>query len=126
MEEQGVRVAVVVGKEAEAVDVGGAEGGRLADDGGAGVGPQGRPTMEPRPCRHLHGVADLEADGEVAGEQAEAEGDAVVGVEAPADEVVEVHAVQELLDGLLDPPAAAIRGGEAAQPPGAEAGEVWG
>jgi hypothetical protein len=71
--------------------VGGAEGGRLTDGRGAAVG-----------------VADLEADGEVSGEQAEAERDAVE-VQAVADQVVEVHAVEHLFNGLLDPPALPIK-----------------
>ena len=67
VQEDGVRVVVVEGEGAEAIDMLGAEGGRLADAVGAGIG-----------------VGDLEADGEVAGEQAEAEGDAV-GVQ-PVDD----------------------------------------
>jgi hypothetical protein len=51
--------------------VGGAESGRIADDGRAGVG-----------------VVDLEADGEIASVQAEAECDAV-GMQSVADLVVE-------------------------------------
>jgi hypothetical protein len=73
--------------------VGGAAGARLADD----LGPR-------------LGLGDLVDDGEVAGEEAEADRD-LVGVEAIAGEVVEVVAVQELLDGLLDAPAAAVGGG---------------
>ncbi len=58
------------------------------------------------------GLGDLVADGEVAGEEAE------------ADEVVEVVAVEQLLDGLLDAPAAAVGGGQGARPGAAEAGDV--
>ncbi len=50
VQEEGVRGVVVEGEDAEAVDVGSAEGGRLANRRGARVG-----------------VGDLEADGEVTG-----------------------------------------------------------
>ncbi len=75
--------------------MGGAEGARLADD-----------------LRARLGLGDLAADGEVAGEQAVADR-ALVGVQAVADEVVEVAPIDELLDGLLDAPAATVDGGEA-------------
>ena len=101
-----MRILGIVPEQAEAVDVGGAERGRLADRRGARVG-----------------IADLEADGEVAGEQAEAERDAV-GVQAVAHQVVEIHAVQQFLDGLLDPPAPTVSGGQATGPPGAQAGDL--
>ncbi len=96
----------ILDERPEPLDVGGAERDRLADGGWAGVS-----------------VAELEAEGESAGEQAEADRDAV-GVQAVADRVVEVHAVEQLLDDLLDAPPPAIGCREALRPPGAEAADV--
>jgi hypothetical protein len=76
------------GEGAQPVDVRGPEGGGLADL----VGPAA-------------GAGDLQADGEVAGREPEADRDAV-GVQAVGDQVVQVGPVERLLDRLLDPPSA--------------------
>src|SRR5262245_38026846 len=87
-------------------DVGSTEGERLADAGW----PRAR-------------VGDLEADGEVADEQAEADGD-LIGVQAGADEVVKVVAVDQLVERLLHAPALAIQRSECPRPDRAQAGGV--
>ena len=91
---------------AEALDLGGPEGPRLADGG--------RPALR---------LVDLVANGEVAGEQPEADGD-LVGMQAIADEMVEVVAVVQLFDRLLGAPAASVEGGEALRADRAQVGDV--
>ena len=83
----------------------GPEGPRLADGFGAGLR-----------------LRELVPDGQVAREQAEADGD-LVGVQAGADEVVEVVAVVQLLDRRLGPPAAAGGGGQPPRADGARVGD---
>ena len=86
-------------EEAQALDVGGAEGARRAPHGGAGAG-----------------LVDLQPAGHMAGEQANAHGDAV-GMQAGADEVIAIMPVDQLVYHRLDPPALAIERG---QPPGVQ------
>jgi hypothetical protein len=76
---------------AEPLDVGGAEGGWLADGCGAAAG-----------------LGDLQADGEVARQEPEADRDAV-GVQAVADQVVQVGSVEQFFDRLLSLPATVHR-----------------
>ncbi len=63
---------VLLGEEAQALHVRGAEGARLAE--------RGRP---------LAGLVDLEAEGQIAGQEAEADRDPI-GLQARADQVVEI------------------------------------
>src|SRR5215210_542109 len=91
---------------AEAVDLRGAEGRRLAEDGGAGAR-----------------VTDLEPEGEVTGEEAKADGDAVGG-QAGADQMIEVMAMKQLVDRLLDAPAAAVECDEPARSQPLDIGHV--
>src|SRR5439155_22590940 len=94
------------GGGARPLDVRGAEGGRLADGRGAAAG-----------------LGDLQADGEVARQEPEADRDAV-GVQAVADQVVEVVPVDELVDDLLDPPPSAVGARQALRAGRAQAGDV--
>ena len=59
----------------------------------------------------------LQPDGEVAGEQAEADRDPI-GVQAGADQMIEIMAMDQFVDSLLDAPALAVQRGQAlgAQP----------
>src|SRR5215204_5977085 len=90
--DEGPAVAV---KQAQPVDVGGAEGHRLADDG-----------------RTRLRLVDLQADREIAREEPKADGDPI-GMEAVADQMIEIVPVDQFVDRLLDPPALPVERGEA-------------
>lgn len=94
------------GEDPQALDGAGAEGARLADALGAGVG-----------------LVDLGSGGEVARQEAEADGDAI-GMQTVADQVVKIGPVEEPLDGLLGTPAPPVGGEQRARPPGARAGDA--
>jgi hypothetical protein len=83
-------------KEPQALDVSRAEGPRFAED-----------------RRLALRQVELEAEGQVAGEQLEAEGHAV-GMQARGHQMIQVLAVDQLVQRLLDPPALPIQGGEPA------------
>lgn len=85
----------IVLEQAEALDVGGAESERFAEHSRL-------------PCR----VRQLQAEREITGEQPKTDGDPI-GMQAIADEMIEVMAVDQFVKGLLDPPALTVEGSEA-------------
>jgi hypothetical protein len=90
---EGVLLAL---KEPQALDVSRAEGPRFAED-----------------RRLALGLVELEAEGQVAGEQLEAERDAV-GMQPGGHQMIQVLAIDQLVQRLLDAPALAIQSGETA------------
>src|SRR5438105_4794145 len=91
---------------AEARDVGGAKGQRLPEDDG-----------------ERGGLVELESDGEVTGEQAEANR-ALIGMEAGADQMVEIMAVAELVNCLLDAAPLSVEGGQALRAQPLDVGDI--
>jgi hypothetical protein len=98
--------ALHLNEQAQALDMGGAEGAGLAEDLGASSG-----------------LMDLQPQSQVASEQAQAHGD-TVGMEAGADQMIEIMAVNQLVDHLLDPPAVTIERGQAPRIQPLDAGHV--
>src|SRR5262249_53116258 len=98
--------AALLAEGAEAVDVGGAERQRLADDGRTGAGG-----------------LNLRADSEIAGEEPEADRHAV-GREPGPDEMIKAGPIDQFVERLLHAPAPAVEGRELLRPAPLDAGHV--
>jgi hypothetical protein len=69
------------------------------------------------------GLLELPAQGEIAGEHAEADGD-LVGMQTIADVVIEVMTILELVEDPLEAPALAVGAGELLRTDSSQAGGV--
>ena len=85
---------LLLDKEPQALDLGGAESPRLPQHRGAGAS-----------------LTDLQAEGQVAGQQTKAHRDAV-GMQAGTDQVIEIMPIKQLVNHLLYAPALTIEGGQ--------------